>query len=261
MRSTADPAVNLAAASELIREAAAGGAQFIATPEMTGLLQRKPKLFWELVKTEKDEPQIDAFGALANELGITLLIGSLAIKTGEGRAANRSYLFGPDGDLLATYDKMHMFDVTVSRKETWRESAIYDAGKLPAPVDSPAGKIGLSICYDVRFAELYRFYARQTVQIITVPAAFTVPTGQAHWHVLLRARAIETGAFIIAPAQGGAHEDGRTTFGHSLIINPWGEIVAELGHDKPGVLIADIDLSEVAVARAKIPAWSQVPNV
>jgi len=261
MRSTADPAVNLAAASELIREAAAGDAEFIATPEMTGLLQRKPKLFWELVNTQDTEPQIDAFGALAAELGITLLIGSLAIKTGEGRAANRSFLFGPDGALLSTYDKMHMFDVTVSRKETWRESAIYDAGKFPAPVDTLAGKLGLSICYDVRFAELYRFYARQNVQIITLPAAFTVPTGQAHWHVLLRARAIETGAFIIAPAQGGAHDDGRTTFGHSLIINPWGEIVAELGHDKPGVLIADIDLSEVAAARAKIPAWSQVPNV
>lgn len=261
MRSGADPAANLAAASAQIREAAARGATFIATPEMTGLLQRRPKLFWSLVNTQDDEPQIDAFAALAGELGITLLIGSLAIKTGEGRAANRSYLFGPDGEILATYDKMHMFDVTVSRKETWRESAIYDAGKYPAPIDTPAGKLGLSICYDARFAELYRFYARQNVQIITVPAAFTVPTGQAHWHVLLRARAIETGAFIIAPAQGGAHEDGRTTYGHSLIINPWGEVVAELGHADPDILIADIDLAEVEAARGKIPAWSQVPNL
>lgn len=260
MRSGADPAVNMAAAEALIREAAAGGATLIATPEMTGLLQRKPKLFWDVVKTEDEDPLIPAFAALAKELGITLLIGSLAVKVGQGRAANRSYLFGPDGKTLARYDKMHMFDVTVSRTETWRESAIYEAGTSPHIVETPAAKLGLSICYDLRFAELYRHYGRQGAQIITVPAAFTVPTGQAHWEVLLRARAIETGAFIIAPAQGGAHEDGRTTYGHAIIIDPWGAVVAQLGDDEPGVLMAKIDLSEVDAARAKIPAWSLEPK-
>ncbi len=260
MRSGVDPAANLAAAETLIREAAAGGATFIATPEMTGLLQRKPKLFWDRVKTENDDPLIPAFAGLAKALGITLLIGSLAVKVGEGRAANRSFLFGPDGKILVRYDKIHMFDVTVSRTETWRESAIYEAGSQPQIIDTPVAKLGLSICYDVRFAELYRHYGREGVQIITVPAAFTVPTGQAHWETLLRARAIETGAFIIAPAQGGAHEDGRTTYGHSMIIDPWGKIIAALDHDEPGILTAEVDLDEVDAARAKIPAWSLDPK-
>lgn len=240
----------------MIREAASAGAQLIATPEMTHLLQRRPKLFWPEVKSPEDDPVISAFGALAKELSVTLIIGSIALKGDDERAVNRSLLYTPDGVLTAQYDKIHLFDVVLGKGNVWRESAIYAPGQNAVVADTPAGKIGMSVCYDLRFPYLYRQLAKAGAQILAVPAAFTVPTGQAHWHVLLRARAIETGCFVIAPAQGGEHEDGRTTYGHSLMVGPWGDIIAELAHDEPGILYADIDLADVEATRAKVPSLS-----
>lgn len=256
MCSGADPAANLVAASALIREAAAGGAKLIATPEMTGLLQRKSKLFWQAVKTEADDPLIPAFSALARELKVTLLIGSLAVKTGAARAANRSFLFGPDGELITTYDKIHLFDVDLGRGDTWKESALYDGGDRAVLARTQEANIGLTICYDVRFASLYRVLAQAGAQIIAVPAAFTRPTGEAHWEALIRARGIETGSFIMAPAQVGEHEDGRKTWGQSLIIDPWGCVLAKAGTDAPAIISAQIDLDDCQTARQKIPAWN-----
>lgn len=253
-------AANIEAASDLIRQAANQGATFISTPEMTHILQRSGHKLFEAITDEDNDPGVKAFGTLAKELGIELLIGSLAIQTGERRAANRAFLFGPDGAIKARYDKIHLFDVAISESETWKESRIYDSGDRAVLAPINGATLGLSICYDLRFARLFRQYATSGAQIIAVPAAFTKPTGKAHWHTLLRARAIETGSFIIAPAQGGDHADGRSTFGHSLIVNPWGEVIAELDHDMPGVLLADINLSEVKAARNKIPAWSHNPD-
>lgn len=255
MRSGIDPVVNFEAASALIREAAKDGATLIATPEMTGLLQRRPNAFWDAVKSENDDPLIEKFSILSKALGVTLLVGSLAVKTAEKRAANRSFVFGPAGSLLATYDKIHLFDVDLGRGQKWQESAIYDAGDRAVIVEIPGAKLGLTICYDVRFAGLYRALAQGCAQIISVPAAFTVPTGQAHWETLLRARAIETGSYILAPAQGGAHEDGRTTWGRSMIVDPWGEVLACRDNDTPGIIYADLDLDKVEAARRKVPAW------
>ncbi|MEE9347011.1 MAG: carbon-nitrogen hydrolase family protein [Robiginitomaculum sp.] len=256
-----DVAQNIEQASALIRAAAGDGATLIATPEMTGLMQRKPNRLWESIAAQDDDLCVKSFSALARELSITLLIGSLAIRTGEKRAANRSFLFGPDGAQIAIYDKIHLFDVSISRAQTYRESACYDGGAKAVCADISAGdeaaKLGLTICYDVRFGPLYKVLANAGAQIIAVPAAFTVPTGEAHWEVLLRARAIETGSFILAPAQGGEHEDGRSTWGRSQIIGPWGETLAALSHDTPGYIIADLDMEEVASARSKIPAWQQ----
>lgn len=251
---------NLAASSELIREAAASGAAFIATPEMTHLLQRSSRELFSVIAGEAEDKGVAHFGNLARDLNVTLLIGSLAIKAGENRAVNRSYMFGRDGSLLAKYDKIHLFDVSVSKKDTWQESRIYARGDKAVTAQVGEANIGLSICYDLRFPHLYRAYAQQDVDIITAPAAFTRPTGKAHWETLLRARAIETGAFIIAPAQGGVHEDGRETWGRSMIVGPWGDIRASLCHDEPGILIADIDLEDVKAARAKIPAWTHDPD-
>lgn len=254
MRSGIDPERNLRDASALIREAAATGARLVATPETTHLVQKDADRAFAVMKTQDEEPAIPAFSALAKELGIHLLIGSMAIRIDERRAANRSVLFAPDGSIAATYDKAHMFDVGLGKGETYRESDNYQAGSHLAVADIEGTKLGLSICYDVRFAYLYRRLAKAGAQIISVPAAFTKPTGRAHWEILLRARAIETGAYVIAPAQGGLHEDGRKTWGHSIIIGPWGEVVAELDHDKPGILTATLDMRKVEEARRRVPA-------
>ena len=254
MRSGTAPARNTADALRLIREAAAGGAELVATPEMTTQLDRRRT---RPVPAEADT--LAPFEDLAAELGIHILLGSIPVPDGD-RLRNQSVLLSPSG-VLARYTKMHLFDVDVSESERWRESATFRAGDAPATADIGDARLGLSICYDLRFPELFRHYARAGCQLIAVPAAFTVPTGQAHWHVLLRARAIETGAYILAPAQGGLHEDGRRTYGHSLVVDPWGEVVAELAHDEPGILLADLDLSRVADARRRIPAWAQVPRV
>lgn len=257
MRSGTDPVQNLEDAEAMIREAASQGARFVLTPETTTLVQRDAKAAFALLQTAEQEPARSRFSALAKELEIDLLIGSMALKGGaDGRAVNRSHLFGPDGALTATYDKIHMFDVQLGGGETYSESTNYAPGDRAVLVEAAGAKLGLSICYDVRFAALYRQLAQAGAEMIAVPAAFTRPTGRAHWEILLRARAIETGAFILAPAQGGHHDDGRNTWGRSMVVGPWGEIIAQLEHDEPGVLMAEIDLDEVASARARIPALS-----
>jgi predicted amidohydrolase len=257
MRSGIDPSANRAAATPLLREAAAAGARLIATPECTTRLDRKRDRFLETLRAEQEEPEIGAWGKLAAELGVWIALGSASVASGDGRACNRSLLYKPDGKIAARYDKIHLFDVQLGGSETYRESATFAPGAEAVIAEGPMGaKLGLTICYDIRFPELYRALGSAGAEIIFVPAAFTKPTGQAHWEILLRARAIETGAFIVAAAQGGVHEDGRTTWGHSTIVGPWGEIIAKLDHDEPGVLIADLDLDEVQSARAKIPAWT-----
>ena len=254
MRSGMDPATNVEAASGLIRRAAAAGADLIATPEMTSLMVRTREQLFEQVQDEANDPALATFQALAGELGIHLLIGSLAIRLSAERCANRSFLIGPDSDILARYDKLHMFDVDVDEDNRWQESATYQAGDTACLAETPLGQIGLTICYDVRFAALYTALAQAGADILTVPAAFTAVTGEAHWHTLLRARAIETGCYIIAPAQSGLHEDGRETYGHSLIINPWGEIIGQAETSDPGIVVAEIDLEQVKQARARIPS-------
>jgi len=254
MRSGIDPAENVATASELVRAAARDGATFIATPETTHLVQKDADTAFAVMCTPDDDPAIPAFSRLAAELGIWLLIGSLALRIGERRAANRSFLFSPTGEIAATYDKAHMFNVGLGQGETYRESDSYEAGDSLVVHDMDGAKLGLSICYDVRFAYLYRRLAQAGAEILAVPAAFTKPTGRAHWDVLLRARAIETGSYVLAPAQGGLHADGRKTWGHSVIIGPWGETIAMLDHDNPAVLRACLDMRKVAEARRRIPA-------
>lgn len=255
MRSTTDIAVNVEEASRLIRAAAAEGAEFIATPEMTNLLDIRPGQARSKIALEAEDACLSALSALAGELGITLLIGSLAVGLpDDDRFANRSFLIGADGRVLARYDKIHMFDVEVGDGQTYRESKTYRAGQNAVLAETPLAQVGMTICYDVRFPHLYRALAQAGAELITVPAAFTRVTGNAHWHVLLRARAIETGCFVLAPAQSGLHEDGRETYGHSLIISPWGEVLAEAKGDAPGIILADLDLDQVAKARARIPA-------
>lgn len=254
MRSGTNPAANLDASISLIRQAAEQEASFIATPETTHLVQKDADRLFEVIRTPEDDPAIPTYANLAKELGISLLIGSLALKVGDRRAVNRSHLFSAKGQLVATYDKIHMFDVGLGAGETYSESTHYQAGSKAVLADIPGAKLGLTICYDVRFPYLYRRLAQAGAQVITVPAAFTRPTGRAHWEILLKARAIETGSFILAPAQGGSHEDGRKTWGHSLIVGPWGETMAELDHDGPGILLADLDLKKAETARTRIPA-------
>ena len=253
MRSGTDVARNIADASALIRQAAGQGAGLVATPEMTTLLDRKPGAVWEKSTTEDADPGLKAFRALAKDLGISLLIGSIAVRAGQNKCANRSFLIGPDGKVIASYDKIHMFDVQLNAGNVYRESDSFAAGDRTVIAQLPAGPLGLTVCYDVRFPDLYRQLAVGGAKIIAVPAAFTRITGEAHWHILLRSRAIETGCFIIAPAQGGKHEDGRETFGHSLIIDPWGEILAEAGTE-PGLITATLDLARVDEVRGKIPS-------
>lgn len=253
MRSGVAPGPNIAAASEMIRAAAARGATLVATPEMTNILDIRPGAADGRIVPEADDAALAAFTALAAELGIWLLIGSLAVALpGDTRKANRSILISPAGDITARYDKIHMFDVDVGDGQTYRESDAYRPGKSAVVAETPIGKLGLTICYDVRFPALYRALAQAGAEIIFCPAAFTRVTGKAHWHALLRARAIETGCYLIAPAQGGQHEDGRKTFGHSMIVSPWGEIAAEANDDEPGIILAEVDLANVAAARRKI---------
>ncbi|WP_439619929.1 carbon-nitrogen hydrolase family protein [Hyphomonas sp.] len=255
MRSGVDVMPNIAMASRLIREATGQGAGFIATPEMTNLLDIRPGMARPKLVAQDDDAALAALRALAGELGIWLLIGSIAVRVeGEDRFANRSFLIGPDRAIRARYDKIHMFDVEVGDGQSYRESRAYRPGGSAALADTDFGTVGMTICYDVRFPHLYRQLAQAGASILTVPAAFTRVTGEAHWHVLLRARAIETGCFVVAPAQGGRHEDGRETFGHSLIISPWGEILAEANGDEPGVIWADLNLEEVEMARRRIPS-------
>lgn len=255
MRSGVDVTPNIAMADRLIREAAGQGAGFIATPEMTNLLDIRPGMARSKIVAQDDDATLTALRTLAGELGVWLLIGSIAVTVeGEDRFANRSFLIGPDGAIRARYDKIHMFDVEVGDGQSYRESRAYQPGEAAVLIDTDFGTVGMTICYDVRFPHLYRQLAQAGASILTVPAAFTRVTGEAHWHVLLRARAIETGCFVVAPAQGGKHEDGRETFGHSLIISPWGEVLAEADGVAPGIILADLDLDQVETARRRIPS-------
>jgi len=254
LRTPTDQAAALAQAEPLVRQAAADGAQLVVTPEASNILQRDRAKLFAAVRPLEEDVAVQGLRALARELSITLLIGSALVKREDGQLANRSVLVDAEGKIKATYDKIHMFDVDLPTGERHRESALYTPGGCAETADTPWGKIGLTICYDVRFPQLYRALAKAGALIITVPAAFTRPTGEAHWEVLLRARAIETGAFILAPAQGGVHEDGRGTWGHSIIVNPWGDVLARAEGDEPCVIAADLDLEEVGKARAAIPA-------
>jgi predicted amidohydrolase len=246
---------NLRAAGALIRAAAKDGATLVATPENTCRMRAKVEDKLSTAFPEKDHPAVPFFAALAKELNITLIVGSISsIRVEEGRLANRSFVFTKDGDVAATYDKIHMFDVDLPNGDKYRESDTNRPGVQAVMADADGLKIGMSVCYDVRFPHLYRTLAKQGAQILSIPAAFTVPTGQAHWEILLRARAIENGAFVLAPAQVGTHEGGRATYGHSMVIAPWGEILAEIQGDGPGFACVDIDLDLVDKARAAIPA-------
>lgn len=257
-----DVAVNLPQTLAYIREAKAGGAEFVLTPECTNLMSSSRDHQRSILHREADDPTLAALRAEAKALGIWLLIGSLGIISdddADGRFANRSFMIGPDGDIVARYDKIHMFDVNVSDTEVFRESAAYRPGAAAVVADTAFAKVGMTICYDVRFGYLHRALAQAGARILTVPAAFNHITGAAHWEVLLRARAIETGCFVLAPAQTGRHAEdprfdkGRRTYGHSLVVAPWGEVLADGGTD-PGVTLVDLDLAQVDGARARVPS-------
>jgi predicted amidohydrolase len=236
-----------------VKEAAALGARYIQTPEMTGAIQRDRAALLASLRKPEDDLIVAEASRLAGELGITLHIGSTPVLSAGGKVANRAFVFGPLGGVIATYDKLHLFDVDLPNGESWRESSTYSAGASPVLAQAAGTAIGLGICYDLRFPELFAQYAMAGAKILTVPAAFTRQTGEAHWHVLLRSRAIETGSFVIAAAQGGRHDDGRETYGHSLVIDPWGCVLAEKADDAPGVIVADLDLAAVEEARGRIP--------
>jgi predicted amidohydrolase len=253
LRSGRSMEANLERAEALVRRAARGGAVYVQTPENTAIMELKPELVLRAAQTEDESVALARLRALAAELGIFLHVGSLAIKLDETRVANRSYLIDPKGGIAARYDKLHMFDVDLAGGESHRESSHCRPGATAVVADLPFGRLGLSICYDLRFPQLYRALATSGAEFIAIPSAFTKQTGEVHWHVLTRARAIETGAFVLAATQGGLHENGRATYGHSLIVSPWGEILAEAG-EEPAVIFADIDLAASAEARARIPA-------
>ncbi|OLP62184.1 nitrilase [Xaviernesmea oryzae] len=253
MCSGTDPKRNAEAMERLVREAAAKGAHYVQTPEMTGALQRDRAALRAVLKPEAEDGIAATAARMAGELGIHVHVGSTAIARPDGKIANRGFLFGPEGQKLCHYDKIHMFDVDLDNGESWRESAAYTPGEAARLVDLPFGRMGFAICYDVRFPELFKSQAQAGAEIMTLPAAFTRQTGEAHWSVLLRARAIENGMFLIAAAQGGVHEDGRETYGHSMIIDPWGRVLAEAGDAGEEIILAEIDASAVAAARGKIP--------
>jgi predicted amidohydrolase len=244
---------NLQRAGELVREARAHGAALIALPENVSMMVQGRAKVLARVKPESEHPGVPFFQNLARETGAWLVTGTLGVLLEDGRVANRLFVVDPAGEVRGRYDKIHMFDVDLAGGESYRESATYKPGEKAVVVDTPWTRLGLSICYDVRFAYLYRALAKAGAGILFVPSAFTVPTGRAHWHVLLRARAIETGCYVVAPAQTGTHDEGRGTYGHALIVSPWGEIIADAG-EAPGVLVAEIDLAKVAEARRMVPA-------
>jgi predicted amidohydrolase len=254
LRSSTEVAENIETVERLVRQAVREGADYVQTPEMTNIVQRERAALAASIAPESNDAAVSHFAGLARELGVVLHIGSLALKAADGRIANRALVFGRGGDVLARYDKIHLFDVDLPNGETWRESAVYYPGDRAVLVDLPWLRLGVSICYDIRFPHLYRALAHAGAAALTAPAAFTRQTGEAHWHVLQRARAIENGAFVISAAQAGRHADGRETFGHSMIVTPWGEVLAEAGGEGPEVILAEIDPQLSADARARIPA-------
>lgn len=255
MTSGIDPQANAATIVDAISNARAGGAEMLFTPEMSGLLDRDRKRAAANIVGESANTVLSDARRAAATAGITVALGSLAIAREDGRWANRSYLIGPDGKIAARYDKIHMFDVELASGETWRESSAYAPGEdLVTVNDTPIGRLGLAICYDVRFPALFEEFGQRRCDAIAIPAAFTVPTGRDHWHILQRARAIEASAFVIAAAQVGQHEDGRKTYGHSLVIDPWGEVLLDMGGEEAGLGFAEIDLSRIAEVRAQLPS-------
>ena len=253
MCTSLSPEASFRQAEALVRQAVAQGADYVQTPEVSNLIQKNRKALFELLAPEEEDVSLKAYRDLARELKIHLHVGSLALRATPERAVNRSFLIAPDGNVLASYDKIHMFDIELEGGESYRESANYQPGETAVISDLPWGRIGLTICYDVRFPALYRALAEAGAAFISVPSAFTVRTGEAHWHTLLRARAIENGCFILAAAQAGRHESGRETYGHSLIVDPWGVVLAE-GGVEPGIVMATIDPAKVVTARKSIPS-------
>jgi deaminated glutathione amidase len=252
-----DPLQSAAELAQAAEQLADAGAEIIFTPEMCGLLDRNSARLAAAARAEADDPALAALGDVARRRGVAIAVGSLAIRdpfaSAEGRLANRSFLIAPDGRIAARYDKMHLFDVDLPNGDRYRESASFLSGGAVQLVDLPWGRLGLTICYDLRFPQLHIALALAGAQVIAQPAAFTRPTGEAHWHVLLRARAIETGAFVVAAAQTGIHADGRETYGHSLVISPWGRVLLDMGTE-PGIATVELDLAEVADTRARIPS-------
>jgi predicted amidohydrolase len=254
-RTGIDPERNAADLVQAVREAASGGASMLFTPEMSGLLDKDRERAAANLRDEANDPVLAAVLSAAADQGMWVHLGSLALagERGDGRLVNRGFVIDPEGAVRARYDKMHLFDVDLPTGESWRESASYAPGEGPVAAETPLGRVGLTICYDMRFPDLYRALTGAGATILSVPAAFTVPTGQAHWHVLLRARAIEAGVFVVAAAQCGRHEDGRETYGHSLVVGPWGEVLLDMG-EEPGLGFAEIDLAEVDRVRSRLPA-------
>ena len=253
MRTGLDPAGNLDAATRTIAEAKSAGADYVQTPEMTNIMDVKRERFFSAIQDEDADSSLAAFRELARKHKIFVHVGSLAIKIAPEKAANRAFLINPKGDIVARYDKIHMFDVDLAGGESYRESRNYRAGEIAVNADLPWGRLGVTICYDLRFPALYRALAEAGATMLAIPSAFTKQTGEAHWHVLMRARAIENGCFVLAAAQGGTHENGRDTFGHSLIVDPWGRVLAE-GGSEPGVVMPEIDPAQVAEARSRMPS-------
>jgi predicted amidohydrolase len=248
-----DPAANAEKLVAAVRDAAAGGASMLFTPEMSGMLDRDRERAMTKARQQADDQVLAAIRAAAAQAGIWVHLGSLALKGEKGKLVNRGFVIDAQGAIRARYDKIHLFDVDLPTGESWRESALYDAGQEAVVVpDTPVGKLGLTICYDLRFPELFQRLSDAGADVVSVPAAFTVPTGRAHWQVLLRARAIEAELFVVAAAQGGHHEDGRDTYGHSLVADPWGELLLEMDNE-PGLAFAEIDLARIADVRSRIP--------
>jgi deaminated glutathione amidase len=253
MRSGLNPGANIDSAVRMIGEAKSAGADYVLTPEMTNILAAKREQLFATIAEEETDTSLATLRELARKLGIYVHVGSLAIRLSHDKAANRSLLIDPKGEIVARYDKIHMFDVDLTGGESYRESYNYRPGELAVLADLPWGRLGLTVCYDLRFPALYRALAEAGATMLAIPSAFTKQTGEAHWHVLIRSRAIENGCFVFAAAQGGKHENGRDTFGHSLIVDPWGRIIAE-GGTEPGVVMAEINPVEVANARSRIPS-------
>jgi predicted amidohydrolase len=253
MRSGVDPQANLATALVAIEEAARAGAAYVLTPEMTNIMEVKRERLFATIADEELDPTLAALREAARKFSIYVHIGSLAVKVLPDKAVNRSFLIDRRGNVIARYDKIHMFDVDLANGESYRESRNYRPGDLAVVADLPWGRLGITVCYDLRFPALYRALAEAGASFFSIPSAFTRQTGEAHWHALIRARAIENGCFVFAAAQGGKHENGRETFGHSLVVDPWGQILAE-GGTEPGLILADIDPAQVAAARSRIPS-------
>lgn len=254
MNSGIDPATNAETITGAIAQAKEGGAAMLFTPEMSGLLDSDRKRAAPKIKEERDDIVLEAVRAKCAEEQIWCALGSLALRRKDGRLANRSLVVDANGEIAARYDKMHMFDVTLDSGECWRESAAYVAGDSPVVLETPLGKLGLAICYDLRFPALFEWLGNQSCDVIALPSAFTVPTGKAHWHVMARARAIEASAYLVAAAQVGRHEDGRETYGHSLVVDPWGEVILDMGGDEAGLGFAEIDRERIAEVRRQLPS-------